>query len=542
MCKIYKQEICCQKILPLVYDDSLSYYEVLCKIHERINIIISNAEKMSIDISELGEKFNELKKYVDNYFSSLNLSDEVYNNIVRLLNEGALNFIEYNWLSNKKIVVYGDSSGTYENNFVERLKNTYKLDITNRCIGGTTLSVLEPGINPSYEFNSGYQLIAESSDLNNFDVVMLSYTINDWQTNQKIYSETLNDSHSVSYCAEQIINKIQEKNPNASIVFILPWYCYKKFESSSPINLRGCSLNAYGNAVIECCLRCGANYINLYNTVNEKTYTHLLIDNDGTFVHCNDALSDIVCRQIIQCAGQYSVDVNGANIYNTILNKNYLSLDEFLTTKAPALKISTEGSMPECVNPNKSNTILVKFSGWARETTSKIGFRVYANNKSLQTIGLTNVTKTPTYFEMYKRIPYAEKITPSVIVDSESVIIEDFNFKIENVTEIESVKYPIKVLKGTAPTCYMYSRNGIFTIQNITLSVKEGFEKTYIFNNLLFEVKRRPFTFYFIRNNEFMSGYGFILHKGIYIETKMEVGDLVFIPEFNLPLDGYYSE
>lgn len=30
----------CQKVLPLVYDDSLSYYEVLCKVRDKINEIV----------------------------------------------------------------------------------------------------------------------------------------------------------------------------------------------------------------------------------------------------------------------------------------------------------------------------------------------------------------------------------------------------------------------------------------------------------------------------------------------------------------------
>ena len=30
----------CNKILPLVYDDSLSYYEVLCKISAKLNEVI----------------------------------------------------------------------------------------------------------------------------------------------------------------------------------------------------------------------------------------------------------------------------------------------------------------------------------------------------------------------------------------------------------------------------------------------------------------------------------------------------------------------
>lgn len=41
----------CQKILPVVYDDSLSYYEVLCKLTQRINTtpVIVNVPETSTD-------------------------------------------------------------------------------------------------------------------------------------------------------------------------------------------------------------------------------------------------------------------------------------------------------------------------------------------------------------------------------------------------------------------------------------------------------------------------------------------------------------
>lgn len=43
----------CQKVLPLVYDDSLSYYEVLCKIVYTLNRLIENMDKIPEYIAEL---------------------------------------------------------------------------------------------------------------------------------------------------------------------------------------------------------------------------------------------------------------------------------------------------------------------------------------------------------------------------------------------------------------------------------------------------------------------------------------------------------
>ena len=57
----------CQKVLPLVYDDSLSYYELLCKVVKYINDIIENMGEISKELEELVSQFNELKNYLDTH-------------------------------------------------------------------------------------------------------------------------------------------------------------------------------------------------------------------------------------------------------------------------------------------------------------------------------------------------------------------------------------------------------------------------------------------------------------------------------------------
>lgn len=57
----------CQKVLPLVYDDSLSYYELLCKVVKYINDIIENMSEISKELEELVAQFNALKNYLDTH-------------------------------------------------------------------------------------------------------------------------------------------------------------------------------------------------------------------------------------------------------------------------------------------------------------------------------------------------------------------------------------------------------------------------------------------------------------------------------------------
>lgn len=55
----------CNKVLPLVYDDSLSYYEVLAKLTEYINKMIENQDFMNNVLGEYGLTLEQVKSDVD---------------------------------------------------------------------------------------------------------------------------------------------------------------------------------------------------------------------------------------------------------------------------------------------------------------------------------------------------------------------------------------------------------------------------------------------------------------------------------------------
>lgn len=57
----------CQKVLPLVYDDSLSYYEILCKIVKYINSMIENQKEFTDELSKLQEEINVIQKWIDDF-------------------------------------------------------------------------------------------------------------------------------------------------------------------------------------------------------------------------------------------------------------------------------------------------------------------------------------------------------------------------------------------------------------------------------------------------------------------------------------------
>lgn len=79
----------CFKVMPLVYDESLSYYEVLCKLTYKINEVI---EQLSSDYSEIYKyidqqdkiTLNSANNYTDSKVSELEL---VINNQFTVLSD-----------------------------------------------------------------------------------------------------------------------------------------------------------------------------------------------------------------------------------------------------------------------------------------------------------------------------------------------------------------------------------------------------------------------------------------------------------------------
>lgn len=60
----------CQKVLPLVYEDSLSYYEILCKVVDYINAIIGDSNSIVSDIKKLKEEMAIVQKWIDDFDTS----------------------------------------------------------------------------------------------------------------------------------------------------------------------------------------------------------------------------------------------------------------------------------------------------------------------------------------------------------------------------------------------------------------------------------------------------------------------------------------
>ena len=57
----------CHKVLPLVYDDSLSYYELLCKVVDYLNKVIDGTNGVIEDMEELKNDINTIEKWIADF-------------------------------------------------------------------------------------------------------------------------------------------------------------------------------------------------------------------------------------------------------------------------------------------------------------------------------------------------------------------------------------------------------------------------------------------------------------------------------------------
>lgn len=80
----------CQTALPLTYDDSLSYYELLCKVVNYLNHAIEDLSNVEENTDKLAEAYTKLQNYVNEYFDKLDVEAELRNVLDAMAEDGTL--------------------------------------------------------------------------------------------------------------------------------------------------------------------------------------------------------------------------------------------------------------------------------------------------------------------------------------------------------------------------------------------------------------------------------------------------------------------
>ena len=172
----------CQKVLPLVYDDSLSYYELLCKVVDYLNKTMEDVDVLEGDVTELHEAYKKLQNYVNTYFNSLDVQEEINNKLDSFVKDGTLNslFLPYIQIS----PIFVDSIS----NMTDRTK-IYVLKTDGHLYSYRNNNWVDSGI--AYGINGIYPKNVDYNTWNN--------TIGEKQVFMGSYSQYVDNKYSIKY-------------------------------------------------------------------------------------------------------------------------------------------------------------------------------------------------------------------------------------------------------------------------------------------------------------------------------------------------------
>ena len=107
----------CFKVLPLVYDDELSYYEVICKCVDYINNLIENDKAISNDVEKLKQELKQVQEWINNYdtnFAESIIREYLATMIFVTISDSG--YIVYNIPANWKSITFNTTGLDIENN------------------------------------------------------------------------------------------------------------------------------------------------------------------------------------------------------------------------------------------------------------------------------------------------------------------------------------------------------------------------------------------------------------------------------------------
>lgn len=148
----------CQKVLPTIYDDSLSYYELLSRLLMYIKDTISNIDGFYDDINELNETYRKLEEYVNSYFDSLDVPSEVRSEVEQTLDNMASSgelatmlYQFFNFRLNIKFAVDNLNDSTFSEAFSKTLaitpylyipEGTYNFDVIGTIVVDSNVDII----------------------------------------------------------------------------------------------------------------------------------------------------------------------------------------------------------------------------------------------------------------------------------------------------------------------------------------------------------------------------------------------------------------
>ena len=333
----------CQKILPLVYDESLSYYEVLCKIQQKLNEVIESQ-------NNLQDEFYQLKMWIDTQLEKYSKEQ-----LQKWLDDGTL---ENMIMQLGQIVKYFDTTE-------EMLMDT-KLQV-GQCVETLGYSLINDG-------GYGKFKIVDTIDDDNFQLSIgsnLYATLISPKNNALSYGMKNDGSTDNTTILNSIINKVND------LYFKEGIYKFNSVVTLKNINIVGENKNAilqfnYGINVLENC------YFN--NIRLESLLDNLFIAkrNSLTGNRLNLKVIDVSLRQNERTKSILYTETNNNYMYDVLFNnidiygngKSFLETNLIQTTSTTSLTAMTfnninilTGSYQHLVTTNKTGNVTGNIKG-----------------------------------------------------------------------------------------------------------------------------------------------------------------------------------
>ena len=140
--------------------DSITYYQLLCKLAEEINKVINSNNSIGQQTENLTNAFNELQSYIEHYFDNLDVQEEINNKLDEMAESGQLTDI---------IAQYLQLAGVLAFNNVNDMKNATNL------VNGSIVKTLG-----FYSYKDGggafYKIrtLTNQDDINNIDIFAIT--------------------------------------------------------------------------------------------------------------------------------------------------------------------------------------------------------------------------------------------------------------------------------------------------------------------------------------------------------------------------------
>ena len=177
------------KAIPLAFDESMSYYETLCGLLNYLqNTILPTLNNNADAVSELQNLYIELKTYVDNYFTNLDVQEEINNKLDEMVSDNTLqNILNNNLLAsiNKQLIEQATSIDNINNN----LSNTIKTDSTGQITEKMLSQELKQQITGGSVAVVGINSVSNINIQDNIDYLNLNNELNNFISKEKISIE-----------------------------------------------------------------------------------------------------------------------------------------------------------------------------------------------------------------------------------------------------------------------------------------------------------------------------------------------------------------